>query len=187
MTTREPEDLRRTQRRGRIVIVTMIVGFLAVCAVLGIFLWQREQEETRLAELTAPGLRSMGVPELPQEIHDVTALDSNRGLVATYVDGDGAAVPELRLLNLRVGADPGLCELLGTVEPDLADGCTTSGDHLSASANGPETLLFAEGVVRDSTLVVLVAHPATYSDERLRTFVDTAELMSVRDLAASID
>ena len=71
--------------------------------------------------------------------------------------------------------------------PQLADGCTASGDALSASANGPDTLLFAEGVLRDSTLVVLVAHPADYTDERLRAFVDTAEQISVKELARRID
>ena len=102
----------RTQRRGRIVIVTMIVGFLVVCAALGWFLVHREQEEARLAELTRPGLLTVGVPPLELEIEELSALPDHRGLVATYRHSDGEAVSQLRLLNLRAGSDPNLCELL---------------------------------------------------------------------------
>ena len=177
----------RTQRRGRIVIVTMIVGFLVVCAALGWFLVHREQEEARLAELTRPGLLTVGVPPLELEIEELSALPDHRGLVATYRHSDGEAVSQLRLLNLRAGSDPNLCELLIGVEPALADRCDVTGLDVSAKALGPTTILEAEGQLRESTLVVLVGHPTTFDDERLRAYVDAAELMSVADLLRLTD
>lgn len=187
MTTEVPEDLRRAQRRGRIVIVSLIVLFLAVCVALGAFLWQREREEARLAELTAPGLLAVGVPGLEWEIDEVSALEDNRGLVTTYRDSDGEPVRQFRLLNIRAGGDQDLCDVLATVEPTLGGHCEVSGLDVSAVATGPDTILHAEGHLFAATLVVLVGHPATVSDEWLRAHVDNSQLMTVEDLARLAD
>lgn len=177
---------QRVQRRGRIVIVTIIVLFLLACAVLGVFLWQRQQEEQRLGELTAPGLLSVGVPPLAQDIDALAPLENNRGLVATYRDADGEPLTQFRLLNIRVGPGLDLCAALGEVEPELAGNCESTAHDLSAHADGPSTILLAEGQLRAATLVVLVAHPANYDAETLRSSVEQAEWMSVRDLADQV-
>lgn len=178
----EGEDQRAVQRRGRAVIVGIIVLFLLACGALGWFLVQRQQEEDRLAELTAPGLLSVGVPPLEFAIDEVSALPDNRGLATTYRYADGEPVSQLRLLNIRAGNDPDLCELLVTVEPSLGESCESSGPDVSAEALGPSTILEAEGTLRAATLVVLVGHPASFDDETLRAYVDAAELMTVEDL-----
>lgn len=175
-------DSRSVQRRGRIVIVAMIALFLLVCVALGVFLWQRQQEENRLAELTRPGLLTVAVPQWGQPIDDVQPLEDNRGLVITYLNRDGEPDPQLRALNLRVGVGMDLCEVLAAAEPSLAENCEATDQQLAASSNGPGTLLWAEGDLRAQTLLVLVGHPADATPEELRVRVDTAELMSVRDL-----
>lgn len=180
------QDLRTVQRRGRAVIVAVIVLFLVACGALGWFLVQRQHEEARLAEVRAPGLLSVGVPPLEFEIDEVAALPDNRGLVTTYRYADGEPVSQLRLLNIRAGADPDLCELLVAVEPSLGESCAASGPEVSAEALGPTTILEAEGTLRAATLVVLVGHPATLDDETLRAYVDAAELMTVEDLLDEI-
>ncbi|MCK0110636.1 hypothetical protein MWU75_00555 [Ornithinimicrobium sp. F0845] len=178
------QDLQRVQRRGRLVIATIIALFVLVCVALGVFLWQRQQQENRLAELTKTGLLAVGLPPLTFEIDEVSALENNRGLVTTYRYADGEPVSQFRLLNLRVGTGQDPCEVLTRVEPALGDRCEVSGSSLSAVANGPSTILHAEGQVHAATLVVLVGHPATFDDQTLRAFVDAAELVSIRELLA---
>lgn len=179
---REPEDLQRAQRRGRIVIVSVVALFLAVCVALGLFLWQREQQEGQLEELTRAGLTSVAVPQWGPPVAEVAPLEDNQGLSITYRDTDGTTVPQLRALNLRAGPSTDSCEVLARAEPDLAQGCETTGDRLTASSNGPDTLLLAEGRRHDQTLLVLVAHSADATPEALAERVDQAESMSVREL-----
>lgn len=182
MTTQLPEDAPRTPRQGRGVIATITVLFLVVGALTGWFLIQNQRQQDRLAELTAPGLLAVGVPPLAWQIDDVSALEDNRGLVTTYRYADGEPVREFRLLNLRAGSGEDLCGLLTAVEPALQDRCEVSGPDLSAVATGPSHILHAEGQLRAATLVVLIGHPATLDDERLRALVHNAELMSVEAL-----
>lgn len=187
MATEAPEDLRGRQRRGRVVIVAIIAAFLVACLALGILLWQRTQAEDRLAELTAPGLASVGVPPLEFEIDELAPLENNRGLVTTYLYSDGEPVTQLRLLNLRAGSGMDLCAVLVEVEPSLGDDCEVTGLNVSARATGPDTFLEAEGQLRAATLVVLVGHPANLRGDTLRALVEDAELMTVEDLAELAD
>lgn len=180
-TPREPADLERAQRRGRIVIVAVIGLFLAVCVALGLFLWQREQQEGRLDELSRSGLRAVAVPQWGPPIEDVQPLPGSRGLVITYLDTGDTAIPQLRALNLRAGPGGDACELLARAEPGLAQDCVTTGDRLTASGTEPEELL-AEGQLHGQTLLVLVGPAADVTPAELSERVDSAETMRLREL-----
>lgn len=184
MTAGTDEELRGAQRRGRVVIVAIIALFLLVCAALGVFLWQRQQEEARLDALRRPGLLSVGAPSWGPPIHSVEPLKGNVGLVIRYADEDGEPMNGVRALNLRASMDPDLCALLARTEPELGapDRCEADGHRLSASLNGPDTLLLAEGELRAATLVVLVAHPADMTAEELGVWVSTTDLTTVEGL-----
>lgn len=175
---------RGVQRRARVVIVVMIALFLLVCAALGSFLWQRQQEENRLDALRRPGLVAVGAPSWGPPIHSVEPLAGNVGLVVRYAADDGEPLTGVRVLNLRAPSDPDLCALLARAEPELGapDRCEADGDRLSASVDGPDTLLRAEGELRGGTLVVLVAHPAEMTAEELGVWVSTTDMVSLTDL-----
>lgn len=186
-TRDQTRDPRPSQRRGQVVIVSMIVVFVLVCAALGVFLWQRQQSEDQLAELSAPGLTAVAVPQWGPTVADATPLASNRGLQITYADADGEPVAHLRAINLRVlGQDPDLCQLLSRAEPTLADDCTAADGQLSASG-GPDGSVRAEGQRLEGTLLVLVADADQATTEQLRERVADAELISVKDLLRLID
>ncbi|WP_109471602.1 hypothetical protein [Ornithinimicrobium cavernae] len=181
-------DLRRAQRRGRIVIVTIIALFLLTVAALGWFLVQREGEEARLAELRAAGLTVVALPDLGLEPHDLQPLERNRGLAVTYAEPDGRPTPTTRALTLRTGADPDPCALLGSVEPDLADGCEATPDgHLVADSSSPGSGLLAAGELRDSVLIVLVGDPADHTADELRAAVAAADLVPLEVLLRQLD
>lgn len=157
---------------------------LVALALLGSVIWfiAAQGRAAHLEELRGPGLLAVGVPDLEWSIDEVSVLEDNRGLVTTYRYADGEPVSQFRLLNLRAGSGDDLCELLIAVEPTLAERCEVSGLELSAAVMGPSTFLHAEGQLRAATLVVLVGHPATLSDEHLRALVDNAELMTVEGM-----
>lgn len=176
---------QQTQRRGRIVIVAMIVGFLLVCAVLGVFLWQRQQEEDRFDALRQTGLIAVAAPVWPDPIASVEPLERNIGLVVRYAqDGDVSEDYGPRALNLRAGTNPDPCALLAEAEPMFADPdrCEVSGTRVSAALNGPDDILIAEGQVRADTLVVLVAHPADFTAQELEVWLEATDLESLRSL-----
>lgn len=188
MSTPTEEELRRVQRRGRIVIVGIIALFLVACAALGIFLMQREQEESRLEELRRPGLLAVASPDWHHPIHAVEPLENNRGLVITYADEDGDPIGQLRTLNIRAGTDPDLCALLAQADADFADAdrCEIQRNRVSAALLGPSTILIAEGQLRADTLVILVAHPAQFTDEQLAVWLGATDLVSLSTLLERI-
>ncbi|NLG20102.1 MAG: hypothetical protein GX555_01545 [Actinomycetales bacterium] len=177
-------DDQRVQRRGRIVIVAIIALFLLACAALGVFLWQRQQHEAQLDALRRTGLLSVGAPDWGYPIHSVEPLEDNVGLEIRYADDDGEPMTGVRALNLRAGTDADLCALLARAEPAFAepDSCEVDGLRLSASLDGPTTILNAEGELRAATLVVLVAHPAEMTAEEMGVWVSTTNLTTVEGL-----
>lgn len=181
-------DSQSVQRRGRIVIVAMIALFLLVCLVLGVFLWQRQQEENRLDALRQTGVLLAGAPDWGYPISSVEPLEGNRGVVVHYADDDGDVATGFHVLNLRAGPEPDLCALLAEAEPEFAkpDRCEVTDNRLSAALLGPSTILAAEGQLNAGTLIVLVSHPVYFTDDELRTWLDATELVSLRELVERV-
>lgn len=189
VSTPTPEDLQRTQRRGRVVIVTMIALFLLVCVILGVFLWQRQQEENRFAALQRTGLITAGAPDWGYPIASVEPLERNLGLVVRY-DQDGEVYADsFRAVNVRAGADPDPCALLAQADPAFTepDRCEVDGTGVSAAVLGPEDILHAEGQVRADTLLVLISPPAHFTPEELQVWLGATEMDSVRALFERIE
>lgn len=179
----------RVQRRGRVVIVAMIVIFLLVSAALGVIIWQRNQEEARVGPLLQTGVSRAGAPDWPDPIAAIESLPPDVGVVVRYApEGQEPAADGPRALNLRVSFASDACQQLAKAEPAFAESgqCTVTDDHLSATAQGPQGGLVAEGETRGNTLLILLAQPADFTAEQLQESLAQTQMEPLRDLVKRV-